>query len=411
MTSNSLKTVLVINTGSSSLKFMIFDMLQEIMLAKGLIERIGSSSASMTYQRAGTSKIEQDVDAKNHTDALDAMCKIIIDAEVGILKSLSDVDAIGHRIVHGGEAFSSSTIISEEVKASIQKNAIMAPLHNPPNLEGILAAEKVFPGVTNVAVFDTAFHQTMPDYVYRYAVPESYYTDYGVRKYGFHGTSHKFITQYAAQVLGKPIDQMTIITCHLGNGSSFAAIKNGKVLDTTMGMTPLAGLIMGTRSGDVDPGVIFYLANQGICVEDIDTALNKQSGIYAMSGTGSGDMRELCDAAGQGVESAQLTLKMFAHRAALFIGGYYTVLGGVDAIIMTGGIGENSDVGRKVIIDQLGALGIKLDTAKNQAVRFGAEGIISTDDSNVPVYVLPTNEELMIARETHTVLTTSTCTK
>ncbi len=405
MTNSDFNKILVINTGSSSLKFMIFDMVHETMLAKGLVERIGTAEASMTYQQAGGDKVKRDIDALNHTRALDAMCKIIVDPAIGVLKSLTEVDAIGHRVVHGGESFSSSIQITDEVKSTIEKCSIMAPLHNPPNIEGIRAAETVFPGVPNVAVFDTAFHQTMPDYVYRYAVPEKFYTDYGVRKYGFHGTSHKFVTQRAAEVLGKAQDDLTIITCHLGNGSSFAAIKHGKVLDTTMGMTPLAGLIMGTRSGDVDPGVVFFLSKQGYSVEDIDKAFNKEGGIFALGGTGSSDMRELCAAAAAGAEKAQMTLKAFAHRAALFIGGYKAILGKVDAIIMTGGIGENSEVGRQVIIDQLTGLGITLDVEKNLSTRFGAEGLISAADSSTPIYVLPTNEELMIARETFTVLT------
>lgn len=397
-------TVLVINTGSSSLKFMVFDMANEVMLAKGLVERVGSDDAEMSYQKAGGDKQKQPVCAKNHTGALDAMCKILVDPAVGVLKSLSEVDAIGHRVVHGGEKFSKSVVIDDEVKAMVEKCSVMAPLHNPPNIEGIAAAEKVFPGVKNVAVFDTAFHQTMPDYAFRYAVPEEYYTKFGVRKYGFHGTSHKFVTHRAAEVLGKPLDQLTIITCHLGNGSSFSAVKNGQVIDTTMGMTPLAGLVMGTRSGDVDPGVVFYLAKQGLSVEQIDKAFNKQGGLLALGGTGSGDMRELCSAVKAGSEKAQLAMKAFAHRAAMFIGGYYTILGGVDAIVMTGGIGENSDEAREAICKQLSAIGVTLCGDANLKMRFGAEGKISTPDSKTPVYVIPTNEELMIARETAAVL-------
>lgn len=404
MSTKTLKKILVINTGSSSLKFMLFDMEKEEMLAKGLVERIGTPSSNMVYQRAGEAKHETPVVATNHTEALSDMCKVLTDKEIGVLVSLSDVDAIGHRTVHGGERFSGSVAVTDEVKDSIRACSVMAPLHNPANLEGILACEQVFPGTPNVAVFDTAFHQTMPSYTYMYAVPKKCYTDYGVRKYGFHGTSHKFVAQRAAEILGKPLDELKLITCHMGNGSSFAAIKNGKVLDTTMGMTPLAGLIMGTRSGDIDPGAIFYLARKGFTVDQIDEMLNKKSGLLAIAGTGSGDMRELVNASEEGSADAINALKMFAHRAVLYIGGYFAALGGADAIILTGGIGENSVKARQVILEQLAALGIELDPGRNKDVCFGREGLLTTAHSRVPAYVIPTNEELMIARETFTVL-------
>ncbi len=405
MSKSDIQKILVINTGSSSLKFMLFDMAKETMLAKGLIERIGTPSANLVYQRAGEAKHESPVVATNHAEALCDMCKILTDKTIGVLASLSEVDAIGHRTVHGGERFSGSVLVTDEVKDSIRACSVMAPLHNPANLEGITAAEHVFPGVPNVAVFDTAFHQSMPPHTYLYAIPKSCYTEYGVRKYGFHGTSHKFVAQRAAKVLGKPLEELRLITCHMGNGSSFAAISHGKVLDTTMGMTPLAGLIMGTRSGDVDPGALFYLLRKGFTPDQLDDTLNKKSGLLAIGGTGSGDMRELVNAAADGSSDAINALKMFGHRAILAIGGYFAALGGVDAVIMTGGIGENSIKAREIILGQLGAIGIELDSERNTDVCFGREGLITSDRSPIPVYVLPTNEELMIARETFTVLT------
>jgi len=397
--STKLKKVLVVNTGSSSLKFMLFDITTETMLAKGLVERIGTPKTNFVYQRAGDPKIEVTVVATNHTDAMKVACDALVDHRMGVLKDLAEVDAIGHRVVHGGEEFSKPTRITDSVKECIRACSVLAPLHNPPNLEGIRACEAVFPETPNVAVFDTAFHQSMPEHTYLYAIPKSCYQEFGVRKYGFHGTSHKFITQETAKLLGKPVDQLKVITCHLGNGSSFAAIDGGKVLDTTMGLTPLAGVIMGTRSGDIDPGVIFYLNRQGMSLDEINSMLNKESGLLAIAGTGSGDMRELVNAVAAGSQEAATALNMFAHRAALFIGGYYAVLGGVDAIIMTGGIGENSAPAREAIVRKLKAIGCNLDPEANKAA-FGKAGRITTADSATPVYVLPTNEELMIARET-----------
>ena len=399
--------ILVINSGSSSLKFMLFGMANETMLAKGLVERIGLPHTNFVYQRDGEPKSEQTIEAQNHAEALEAVCKTLVDPERGVLASLADVQAIGHRVVHGGERFSAPTLVDNRVIEGIEACASLAPLHNPPNLGGIVACEKVFPGVPNVAVFDTAFHQSMPEHTYLYAVPKSLYKEHQIRKYGFHGTSHKFVTRAAAEVLGKPVEQLKLITCHLGNGSSLAAVDCGKVLDTTMGLTPLPGVIMGTRCGDIDPAIILHLAREvGMSLDAIDTLLNKKSGLIAISGTGTGDMRDLVNAVAAGSAEAETALKMFAHRIALYIGGYHAVLGGADAVVMTGGIGENSAPARAAIMQNLSALGAHLDPVANLTVS-GNGGRITTAGSTLPVHVIPTNEELMIARETHNVLETT----
>ena len=404
MAASGLDKVLVINSGSSSLKFMMFSMRTETMLAKGVIERIGSAEATLTYQRDGEQKTTEGVRAENHGQALEQVSAMLTHPARGILQSLREVEAIGHRVLHGGEEFSEPVAVDAAVKEAIRRYFDLGPLHNPANLQGIEACEKFIPGVPNVAVFDTAFHKTMPRHVYLYAIPLELYEKYHIRKYGFHGTSHKFVTEAAAAYLKKPLNALTIITCHLGNGSSLAAIKNGKVLDTTMGLTPLQGLIMGTRSGDIDPAVVFYLANKGYTIPQIDRILNKESGLLAVAGTGTGDMRDLVAAAGRGHSDAVNAFAMFAHRAALYIGGYYTLLGGVDAIVFTGGIGENSFPARKAIAANLRALGVELDEEKNKST-FGTLANISRQGSRTPVIVIPTNEELMIARETFRVVT------
>lgn len=397
---NSINKILVVNAGSSSLKYMLFNISDEKMLAKGIVERIGTSRASISYQRTGDAKITEKIPANDHTEAVQAAVNFLTNPDTGVLKSVAEVDAIGHRIVHGGERYSESQIVTEAVKDGIRAIAPLAPLHNLAHLQGIRACEANFPNVPNVVVFDTAFHQTMPETSYLYALPIKCYTDYGIRKYGFHGTSHKYVTQKAAEMLGKPLNEINLITCHLGNGSSITAIKNGKCFDTSMGLTPLAGLVMGSRCGDLDPAVVFYLAKQGLTLEAIDTMFNKESGLLALSGTGSGDMRELVNAAQNGSSDAQRALSIFGQRAAMYIAGYYALLGGVDAIIMTGGIGENSLDGRSEIIKRIQVLGCDLDEDRNKQALYGAPGKITTDNSKVPVYVIPTNEELMIARET-----------
>ena len=403
MSKHKIDKILVVNSGSSSLKFMLFCMSTETMLAKGLVERIGKPSASLAYQRDGQAKINLPISADNHGQALEGACKILADPARGVIKSLAEVQAIGHRVVHGGEHFSTPSVVNDSVKKAIMECAALAPLHNPPNLGGIVACEHVFPGVPNVAVFDTAFHQTMAAQAFMYAIPSKYYDQYHIRKYGFHGTSHKFVMQATAEFLKKPVEQLKLITCHMGNGSSIAAIDGGKVIDTSMGMTPLPGLVMGSRCGDIDPAIVIFLMRQGMTPDGIDDLLNKKCGLLGVGGIDSGDMRDLVDAASAGNASAVMALNMFGHRAAFYVGGYFALLGGADAIVLTGGIGENCAPARKKILERLTSIGCTLDEARNEQVR-GRAGVITTENSRVPVIIMPTNEELMIARETYTLL-------
>ncbi|MDT8389851.1 MAG: acetate kinase [Lentisphaeria bacterium] len=391
--------ILVVNAGSSSVKFTVYQMETETVLAKGLVERIGLKEPNFVYERPGHDKEEKVVAVANHTDALKAICEKLVDTDHGgVLESLSDIDAIGHRVVHGGEKFSEPVLIDSDVKNTIRLCANLAPLHNPPNLDGIEACEKAFPGTQNVAVFDTAFHQTMPPEAFMYAIPRELYEDHGIRKYGFHGTSHKFVTNAAADYLGKPVDELKLISCHLGNGSSIAAVKYGKVIDTSMGMTPLCGLVMGTRSGDIDPAIIFYLKKKGYAAGEIDSILNKKSGLLGVGGIKSGDMRDIVDAAANGVETARIALDLWAHRLAFYVGGYYTLLSGADAVIITGGIGENSVPARAAFLSRLSGIGCHMDRAAIQITKKAVT--LSTPDSELRAIVLPTDEELMIGRET-----------
>ena len=373
-----IRKVLVVNSGSSSLKYQLFDMKSETRLAKGLVERIGCGGP------------------KDHAEALKNVVAQLGDAAKGI-------DAIGHRVLHGGEVFTDSALMNKANMAKAKKLVKFGPLHMPANLGGIEACEKIFKGVPNVGVFDTAFHiATMPDCAGLYAIDPKFYKKYGIRKYGFHGTSHKFITQAAAKFLKKPLSKVNLVTCHLGNGSSLAAIKNGRVVDTTMGLTPLAGLVMGTRCGNIDPAaVLSIMESEHLTPHEADTLLNKKSGLLAL--TGSSDCRDICAKAAKGDRHAELALEMLAYRVALYLGGYNTIIGGADAIIMTGGIGENSTEVRERILKRLGALGIKVDKKAN--AKRGETIVISTKDSKIPVVVIPTNEELMIARDTVKVLT------
>ena len=396
--------VLVVNCGSSSLKFQLFDMKGEKMLCKGLVERIGIAGSRLVYTKTGCEKIVRETPMKDHVEAIRQVMAVLCDAACGVVKSLSELDAIGHRVVHGGDKFAAPAKVTAAVKKLIAKCAVLAPLHNPANLQGIEACEKAAKGVPNVAIFDTAFHQTMPGCAYQYAIPRKVARKFGVRKYGFHGTSHKFLTQAAAAWLKKPLAKVNLVTCHLGNGSSIAAVKNGQCIDTTMGLTPLAGLVMGTRAGDIDAGALFYLAKQGFTVEQLDKLLNKESGFQGLTGAFGGDTRDVVAKAEKGDIDAVEALEMFGHRAALYVGGYNTLIGGANAIIMAGGIGENAAELREQIVKRLGALGIKLDKKANKAIRGGKSGVISTKDSKIPVVVIPTNEELMIARETKAVL-------
>ena len=372
-----IRKVLVVNSGSSSLKYQLFDMKSETRLAKGLVERIGCGGP------------------KDHAEALKNVVAQLGDAAKGI-------DAIGHRVLHGGEVFTDSALMNKANMAKAKKLVKFGPLHMPANLGGIEACEKIFKGVPNVGVFDTAFHiATMPDCAGMYAIDPKFYKKYGIRKYGFHGTSHKFITQAAAKFLKKPLSKVNLVTCHLGNGSSLAAIKGGRVIDTTMGLTPLAGLVMGTRCGNIDPAAVLSIMEaEHLTPHEADALLNKKSGLLAL--TGSSDCRDICAKAAKGDKGAELALEMLAYRVALYIGGYNTVIGGADAIIMTGGIGENSSEVRERILKRLGALGIKIDKKAN--AKRGETIVISTKDSKIPVVVIPTNEELMIARDTVRVL-------
>ena len=399
-----IRKVLVVNAGSSSLKYMLFDMKGEKMLCKGLVERIGIPGSRIAYQKAGADKMVKEVKAPDHAEALKAVVAAVSDPENGVIKSLKEIDAIGHRVLHGAEVFKDSALMDAKTLAACEKLVKFGPLHMPPNLGGIKACRKIFPGVPNVGVFDTAFHQTMPDCAALYAIAPEFYQKMGIRKYGFHGTSHKFVTQAAAKWLKKPLKKVNIVTCHLGNGSSMAAVKNGEVMDTTMGLTPLAGLIMGTRCGDIDAAaVLAIMKEKGYTPDEMDTLLNKKSGFQALTGCEGGDCRDMCEKADKGDLAAITALEMFGHRCALYVGGYNTLIGGADAIVMTGGIGENSSEGRAQIVKRLGALGIKLDKVANNKVR-GELGVISTKDSKIPVVVIPTNEELMIARDTVRVL-------
>ena len=356
-----IEKVLVVNCGSSSLKFQLFDMRGEQMLCKGLVERIGIAGSRLAYTKTGCEKIVREMPLKDHVAAIGAVMSVLCDPACGVVKSLAEIDAIGHRVVHGAATFAEPAKVTAAAKKAIAKCARLAPLHNPANLQGIEACEKAAKGVPNVAVFDTAFHQTMPGCAYTYAIPRAVARKFGVRKYGFHGTSHKYITQAAAAWLKKPLKRVNLVTCHLGNGSSIAAVKNGACMDTTMGLTPLDGLIMGTRSGTVDPGVLFFLGQQGYTLEKLDKMLNKESGFQGLAGVQGGDSRDVVAKANKGDLDAIEALEAFGHRAALYIGGYNTLVGGADAIVMAGGIGENAAELREQIVKRLGALGVKLD--------------------------------------------------
>ena len=397
--------ILVVNAGSSSLKFTLFNMAggENSVLASGQVERIGSDSPNLIYKRPDGFKSEEVIHISNHGEALSEIRKKLLDPQVGVLKNLSEVSAIGHRVLHGGEKVTQPVLITPEVKDIIRECFPLGPLHNPANLTGIEACEKDFPGVPNVGVFDTQFHQTMPPEAYLYAIPYDYYKKFGIRKYGFHGTSHHYVTLSTAEFLGKKLEETTIITCHLGNGCSMAAVKNGKVIDTTMGLTPLEGLMMGTRSGDLDPAAVLRLIELGHSREEVDKILNKKSGLLGIGGINSGDMRDMINAAADGNAQAELALKMFVRRVVKYIGAYYVLLGGAEALVFTGGIGEYSVPIRKRVMEGIAALNIKLDPAKNESC-FGKKGIISTDDSAWKAIVMPTNEELMIALSTMKVL-------
>lgn len=389
--------ILVINCGSSSLKYQLFDMTNETVLGKGIVERIGIEG-SFLNQNVNGEKYLVEAEMKDHKDAMKHVFEALLHPEKGLISSLDEINAIGHRVLHGGEELTDSIIIDEHVKEVVREYVKFGPLHNPANLMGIEACEALVPGKPNVAVFDTSFHQTMPASSYMYGIPYEYYEKYRIRKFGFHGTSHKYITRRTAEILNKPLNEVNIITVHLGNGSSLAAVKDGKCLDTSMGLTPLEGLVMGTRCGDLDPTVLtFLIEEEGIKPSDLNQMLNKKSGFLGISGLSS-DARDLEAAAEAGNERAQLALDMFVNRCQRYLGGYMLELKKVDAICFAGGIGENSPEMRERLLGGLEFFGIQLDEEANK-VR-GKETKISTEDSKVQVWVVPTNEELMIARDT-----------
>ena len=391
--------VLVINCGSSSLKYQVLDMDGENLLAKGLVERIGMDGSVITHTKIGSEdKWKNEVPMPTHKEAIEQVLNAIVDPEHGVLKDMSELGAVGHRVVHGGERYANSVLIDEEVLTHLDELSELAPLHNPANILGIRACQKLMPNTPMVAVFDTAFHQTMPAESYIYALPYEYYEKYGVRRYGFHGTSHKYVADRAAKMMNVSLDDMKLITCHLGNGASVSAIKRGKCIDTSMGFTPLEGLVMGTRCGDIDPSITTYISEkEHLSAEEMNEIMNKKSGVLGISGISS-DFRDIEAAAEEGNERAQLALKVFAHKVRAYIGAFIAEMNGLDALVFTAGVGENDIAMRDIICNDLGNLGIKLYLVKNK-IR-GKECIISRSDSPVTIMLIPTNEELMIARDT-----------
>lgn len=391
--------ILVINCGSSSLKFQLINSDTEQCIAKGLCERIGIDGSQITYTPAGGEKELNVTPMPDHTEAIRLVLEALTDEKNGVVKSLEEIGAVGHRVVHGGEKFAQSVIIDDEVLAAIEACNDLAPLHNPANLIGIDACRKLMPGVPMVAVFDTAFHQTMPQEAYMYGLPVEYYDKYKIRRYGFHGTSHSYVSRHAAQVLGVPYESLKTIVCHLGNGASVSAVKNGKCVDTSMGLTPLEGLIMGTRSGDIDPAIIEFLAHkENKSIDEIMNILNKKSGVLGLSNNLSSDFRDLEDGYHKGDVHAVCAMKTFAYRVAKYIGAYTAAMNGVDLICFTAGVGENAALVRTLVCEYLGYLGVALDQEANG--KRGEDIVISTPDSRTKVMVIPTNEELAIARET-----------
>lgn len=391
--------ILVINCGSSSLKYQLIDSESENVLAKGLCERIGINGSAITHQPAGGEKVTEETDMPNHTVAVKLVIEKLTDKEVGVIASLDEIGAVGHRIVHGGEKFASSVIITDEVLKQVEDCNDLAPLHNPANLVGINSCREVMPDVPMVGVFDTAFHQTMPKKAYMYGLPYEYYEKYKVRRYGFHGTSHDFVSERAAEILGKDIKDLKIIVCHLGNGASVSAVKNGESVDTSMGLTPLEGLIMGTRSGDMDPAILTFIAEkEGLTAEEVLNIFNKKSGVLGLSGGLSSDFRDLGKAAEEGNQKAKDALETYAYRVAKYIGAYAAAMSGVDVIAFTAGIGENNAEVREMVGEYIGFLGTNINKERNR-IR-GEEVILSDEGAKVTVMVIPTNEELAIARET-----------
>lgn len=390
--------ILVINCGSSSLKYQLIDMDHEVVVAKGLVERIGIEGSKLTQKVEGREKYIVEKTMNNHQDAIKEVLDALVDEKNGVISNLSEISAVGHRVVHGGEKYAESVLIDDSVMNALDECVKLAPLHNPPNITGIKACRNLMPNVPMVAVFDTAFHQTMPQEAFVYALPYEYYEKYGIRRYGFHGTSHKYVSSVAAEMMGKDIKDLKIITCHLGNGASLTAVKGGKSVDTSMGFTPLEGLVMGTRCGDVDPAVITFLMKQlNMSSSEVDSVMNKQSGILGVSGVSS-DFRDVEEAANSGDKKAQLALNIFYYRVRKYIGSYAAAMGGVDCIVFTAGLGENSPETREAVCEGLEFLGVKIDKSKNNFR--GRKEDISAADAKVKVLVIPTDEELMIARDT-----------
>ncbi|GFZ29669.1 acetate kinase [Clostridium zeae] len=390
--------ILVINCGSSSLKYQLIDMSKEEVLAKGLVERIGIEGSILTQKVEGKDKYVVEQKMNDHKDAIKLVLDALVDKDNGVLKSMDEISAVGHRVVHGGEKYSSSVLIDDEVMKYLEECIKLAPLHNPPNLIGIDACKVLMPNTPMAVVFDTAFHQTMPDKAFLYALPYELYKEHNIRKYGFHGTSHKYVSAKVAEVMGKDLSELKIVTCHLGNGSSLTAIKNGKSIDTSMGFTPLEGVAMGTRTGDLDPAVVTFIMDElGYTVEQTNELLNKQSGVLGISGVSS-DFRDIETAAANGNVRAQLALDIFQYRVRKYIGSYAAAMGGLDVVVFTAGVGENDPITRLKSCEGLEFLGVEIDPAKNNVRGKIAE--VSKDGSKVKVFVIPTDEEMMIAKDT-----------
>jgi acetate kinase len=393
--------VLVLNSGSSSIKYQLINMENQRVLAKGLVERIGIEGSVLKHRPAGKDKVIIEGDISDHEIGIKMVIDALLDDNHGVIANMEEISAVGHRIVHGGEEFSESALLTEEVIQAIENWSELAPLHNPPNLLGVKATEHLLPDVPNVGVFDTAFHQNMPKHAYMYGVPYKYYKKYHVRRYGFHGTSHQYVAQRAAELMDKNLEDLKIITCHLGNGSSLAAIKNGRSIDTSLGFGTMCGVMMGTRAGDIDPAIIpFLMDKEDMDTDDIQKLLYKESGLLGISGT-TNDMRDVEDAAEEGDERADLAIDMFCYHIKKYIGAYAAALGGLDAIVFTAGIGENGPIERERVCNGLEFLGAKLHPELNKHKgKEGFEGEISTEDSEIKIFLIPTNEELMIAQET-----------
>jgi acetate kinase len=396
--------LLVLNCGSSSIKYQLIDLSDEADLkAKGLLDRIGLQVSDLTHQVTGKDKVKISQEVPDHQVGINLILKTLKDPVYGVIKDENEIVAVGHRVAHGGENFKTSVLINEEVKIEIEKCCELAPLHNPANLKGILSIEAILPHVPQVAVFDTSFHQTMPIHSFLYPIPYEYYEKYKIRRYGFHGTSHKYVAKKACRYLGKDFNNINIITCHLGNGSSVAAIQKGKSVDTSMGFTPLEGLMMGTRSGDVDLGVLLYIAEkENLSIKDTNNMFNKKSGVVGISGI-SFDMRDVEQAAENGNQRAQIALDMYAYRVKKYIGAYSAAMGGVDLLVLTGGIGENDCLTRKKILENFDFLGIDFDPGRNENIR-GREAILTRPGSKIVAMVMPTNEELVIAMDTYNIV-------